>query len=117
MLMIHNIKHGLRIEPPGGKKHEDETSEEAVVRELKEEVGVEVRPVKILCVHDTHTPEGDFRVETFLCEILQGEPRCLEPEKCDRIAWYTPEELERLWDEGHLVQNAVDALQTIREYL
>lgn len=118
ILLVHNCKHGgLRIEPPGGKVHEGEGFEASVVREVAEELGVAVRPVKLFGTYETHSPEGGFSVRLYLCEITSGEPSVMEPDKIPAFGWYSIEEVERLKEEGTLVPNMVEALGEIREFL
>ncbi len=118
ILLVHNAKHGgLRIEPPGGKKKEGEGWHESVVREAAEELGIEVRPVRLFGVYDTHSPEGEFTVRLYLSEIVSGEPRVMEPEKIPGFKWYSVEEMELLGREGRLVPNMVLALGDIRRHL
>lgn len=117
LLMVHNAKHGLRVEPPGGKKYEDEGWEESVVRELGEELGVEARVTGLFGEYETSTPEGDFLVRMYLCEITGGEPKVCEPEKIPAFGWYSVEDMERLRAEGFLVPNMVAAMEDIRALL
>ena len=117
LLMVHNAKHGLRVEPPGGKKHPGEGWEESVVRELAEELGVVVRVTGLFGEYETHSPEGEFLVRMYLCEITGGEPRVCEPDKIPGFGWYSVEEMERLRAEGVLVPNMVAAMEDIRVLL
>jgi 8-oxo-dGTP diphosphatase len=118
LLLVHNTKHGgLRIEPPGGKKHGDEGWEESVVREAAEELGIDVRPLRLFGTYGTHSPEGEFSVRLYICEIISGEPRVMEPDKIPAFGWYSIEDMERLSDEGSLVPNMAGALDDIRRFL
>ena len=57
---------------PGGKIEEGETGEEAVVREIKEEVRSTVKVLKFFGeINDVH---GDrcFNVKFFICELVEG---------------------------------------------
>ncbi len=113
ILVVHNIKHGLRIEPPGGKLESGETMKEAVVRELLEELGITVRITSKIGVYPTDvTKEGVFDVHTFLCEIVEGEPTDgLEVGKTGGFAWMTIEELEAC---PNLVVSMRTALSDVR---
>lgn len=114
LLLVHNSKHGLRIEPPGGKKEPGETWERSVEREFEEELGVKVRVVRLLGVYDTHSPEGEFAVHLYISEITEGEPKVMEPEKIPGFGWYSIEEIEVMKARGDLVPNMVEALKDIR---
>ena len=114
LLLVHNSKHGLRIEPPGGKKEPDETWERSVEREFEEELGVKVRVVRLLGVYDTHSPEGEFSVHLYISEITEGEPKVMEPDKIPGFGWYTIAEIEMIKARGELVPNMVEALEDIR---
>jgi len=117
VLLVHNAKAGLRVEPPGGKVHRGEGFVEAVVREVAEELGVEVRVAGLLGEYGTRTPEGDFVVRMYLCEIIRGEPRVCEPEKVPGFGWYDAGEVEALARDGVLVPNMVEALEDIKGLL
>jgi ADP-ribose pyrophosphatase YjhB (NUDIX family) len=66
---------------PGGWADPNETPSEAVAREVFEESGFRVKPIKLLAVYDRtlhgHTPPHSFRIYKlfFLCKILGGEPK------------------------------------------
>lgn len=115
LLLVHNKKHDtIRIEPPGGKKHSGETRQDAVRREVEEELGVIVRPGRLLGVYDTAGPEGEFTVHMYFCDIVSGEPRIAEPDKVPGFGWYSLDEIRRL---KGLVPNMVTALGDLEKYL
>lgn len=117
-LLVHNAKHGdVRIEPPGGKVNPGEGLKESVVRELREELGIEVRVGRLFGAYHTTSPEGDFLVRTYLCEIASGEPRVCEPDKVPDFGWYDLKEMEDLARKGSLVPNMVAALKDLKVFL
>jgi 8-oxo-dGTP pyrophosphatase MutT (NUDIX family) len=78
---------------PSGKLEADEDLVSALIREAREEVGVEIRPTEPRMVAAVHhrNPEGSGRVGFFF-EVTslpaeQGEPVNAEPKKCAEIAW------------------------------
>jgi 8-oxo-dGTP diphosphatase len=75
----------------GGKVDFLETLEQCAVRETREEVGLEVRLVRLLCVTDHHLPqEGQHWVSpAFLGQILAGEARNCEPDKTREVSWFS----------------------------
>jgi 8-oxo-dGTP diphosphatase len=93
----------LRERPPeagcwsivGGKVDYLETLEQCAVRETREEVGVEIRLVRLLCVTDHHLPhEGQHWVSpAYLGQVLAGEARNCEPEKTRAVSWFPLGEL------------------------
>lgn len=85
-------------EIPGGAIEFGETCEEAIRREIREEVDVDIEVLELLGIHDHIIPEEHqhWLAPTFICNIVKGEPKILEPEKCEQIGWFTLEEAERL---------------------
>ena len=85
--------HPFQWEFPGGKIHENETSESCIVREIAEELDIEVeieQKMDAVC-HDY----GFKQIELipFLCFKQSGEIRLNEHHK---IGWFTLGELEKL---------------------
>ena len=77
-------------EYPGGKCEADEDSRECVVREVCEETGLTVQPVRPLTPIDWQYASGALRLYPFLCHILAGEARAVS---ADEIRWVFPAEL------------------------
>lgn len=83
---------------PGGSIEFGERLKEAVVREIKEELGVDIEPENLLPAIDHLIPdEGQHWVaHAIFAKIVNGKPRILEPEKCDEIGWFKIDEIEKL---------------------
>jgi len=117
ILLVHNTKHNrLRIEPPGGKREDNESLEECVIREVKEELGIFIEPKELFGAFDTNSPEGNFRVYMYISEISSGKPSLMEPDKISGFGWYTLKEIEKFREQGTLVPNmclALDELQKL----
>ncbi len=81
----------LKWEFPGGKVETGESDEEALGRELKEELGVEVQvgPHFMGLEHDYPDFRIDFHV--YHCTLLSGE---LEKLAVNDLRWVLPEELD-----------------------
>jgi len=76
---------------PGGRLEFGEKPEEAVVREVAEETGLKVKPLKVFEAW-TFTKE-DFQLfgVNYLCELVGGEVK-LSPEHND-ANWYSYDEI------------------------
>lgn len=78
---------------PGGKREAEETFEECLARELREELGVEVSVGRLI---DTvvHTyPEKTVHLRFFQVTWLKNEPR---PIGCAAFRWVGPDQLQAL---------------------
>ena len=77
---------------PGGKLEDGESPEEALVRECREECGIEVEVAGILDVTHHRYPEKDVLLLFYRCELRTGEVRHLQV--ADH-AWVAPRDLDR----------------------
>jgi mutator protein MutT len=80
---------------PGGSVEFGETLTEALQREMMEEFGIQIEAGELLDVADhILTEEGQHWVSpTYLCRIVAGEPRIMEPGKCSAIGWFDPNDV------------------------
>ncbi|MFB7831429.1 (deoxy)nucleoside triphosphate pyrophosphohydrolase [Streptomyces sp. NPDC056056] len=79
-----------RWELPGGKLEPGESPEAAVVRELREELGVEVEPGERIPGEWPLKP--GYVLWVWTARLLSGEPRPLEDH--DALRWLTRSELD-----------------------
>lgn len=63
---------------PGGKLHPGESPVEALVRELREEIGVSVEAATPFMAYRHDYPERSVELHVFLVERYAGEPRGVE---------------------------------------
>ncbi len=85
-------------EIPGGAVEYGETLEDAAVREIKEENDVDIEVVELLGIYNhLLKEEGQHWVApTFVCRHVGGEPKIMEPDKCEAVGWYSVDEALRL---------------------
>ena len=95
---------------PGGKIEPGETSKEALVREIKEELDIEIEVKDFLETVEYDYPEFHLSMDCFFCTIRSGE---LVLKEHEAAKWLTAETLESVeWlpaDKG--------LIEGIREYL
>ena len=84
----------LQWEFPGGKVEPGEAPTAALVRELREEIGVTVEVGRIWDVLFHAYEAFDLVMLVYACRLVEGEPRAVEVAD---LAWAKPGELPR-WD-------------------
>lgn len=90
----HMQKHlGGRWEFPGGKVEAGESATAALVREIREELGIAIQVGRELPVVEWGDAETTIRLRPFLCRIIRGTPRALEHEE---VKWCSRRELSAL---------------------
>ena len=85
-------------EIPGGAVEFGETLQEAIIREVSEEYGIEIKVGELLHICDHIIPDEHqhWVSPTYICEILSGKPVIREPEKCSAVGWFTLAEAETM---------------------
>ncbi len=80
----------FRWEFPGGKLEPEETPEECIIREIKEELDMDIGVIDIYKVVKFNYEEKDILLLCYLCRVLKGEGKALE---CNDFKWVSREEL------------------------
>lgn len=71
---------------PGGKLEEGESFQDCLQRELREELGIQVRVGALLAAVDHNYPEQTLRIHFYRCALDSGTP---SPIECDAVEWIT----------------------------
>ncbi len=77
---------------PGGKKEPGETLEQAVVREVREELDIEIRVDRPLATVNHAYSHFRVTLHAFKCTYVSGTPRCTT---CVDVKWVYPGALSR----------------------
>ena len=76
---------------PGGKIEEGETTQEALVREIKEELETEIAVGELIDTIEYDYPTFHLSMDCFWCEIVSGDLVLTEHEAAK---WLTKDELD-----------------------
>jgi mutator protein MutT len=87
---LANSHLGGLWEFPGGKREAHETFEACLVREIREELGIEISVGELFAEISHDYPEKSVHLKFFLCKILRGEPQLLG---CAAFRWVGKTEL------------------------
>lgn len=80
ILLSYEKNTGVYMSPGGGLE-EGETLEECCIREIREETGIEVKPLKHFVTIDEHCFETVYNSNYFICEKTgKSEPSLTETE-------------------------------------
>jgi mutator protein MutT len=77
---------------PGGKRHEGETFEECLRRELREELGIEVNVREMIEEIRHDYPEKSVHLKFYRCDCDTIEPQILG---CNALVWVDVADLDK----------------------
>ena len=75
----------------GGKIEPNESGEDALIRECKEELDIVVKPLDVFCDVVHVYPDITVHLTLYNAEILSGEPVLIEH---NDLKWITPDEID-----------------------
>ena len=90
---LEHVHQGSKWEFPGGKVESDETVHEALFRELKEEIAIEVIDSKPLITIKHDYIDKSVCLEVYMVESYTGEPSAQEGQG---QGWFSLEQLTSL---------------------
>lgn len=93
LIAQRNLKksQGGLWEFPGGKIEKGETKEEAIIREIKEELTIDIKVDKYIGEKIFNYPDKDINLIALKCEKISGNVQLTEHED---IKWVKKSELE-----------------------
>ncbi|WP_455363533.1 NUDIX domain-containing protein, partial [[Eubacterium] cellulosolvens] len=100
ILLVKSHKWGNKYTVPGGHIELGERSEAAVKREVREEVGLDVEPVRLLLVQEAIFPADYVKHEhyifiDYLCRSSSSNVR-LDREEIQDYVWSSPDRVLQL---------------------
>jgi len=95
ILLVRSYKWGKKYTVPGGHIELGERSEAAIKREVKEEVGLDVEPVKLLLVQEAIFPVDYVKHEhyifmDYLCRSKSSAVK-VDREEIQEYLWVSPD--------------------------
>ena len=112
ILLVRSYKWGRKYVVPGGHVELGERLETAIKREVKEEVGLEVEPVKLLSVQEAIYPVDYIKREhyiflDYLCRTHESKVK-LDGNEIQEYIWMAPKDALQL-DLESFTRNLVEA--------
>ncbi|MDF2839573.1 MAG: (deoxy)nucleoside triphosphate pyrophosphohydrolase [Clostridia bacterium] len=103
----------FRWEFPGGKLEGSETPEQALVREIKEELDMVIEPIEIYKAVRHKYLDKDILLLAYICRLIDGRGKAIE---CNDFRWIAKEQLDQF--EYTLADvDIVDKLKNDNRYL
>ena len=112
ILLVRSYKWGKKYVVPGGHIELGERSEAAIKREVKEEVGLEVEPVRLLLIQEAIYPTDYIKHEhyiflDYLCRTHESKV-VLDGDEIQEHIWMLPKDALQL-DLEIFTRNLVNA--------
>ena len=81
---------------PGGKREEGESGEEALYREIREELDSKVEIEKLICTTDYDYPTFHLTMDVYLSTLIEGKLTLLEHEDAQWVSLNSIDDLDWL---------------------
>lgn len=81
---------------PGGKREEGESGEEALYREIREELDSKVEIEKLICTTDFDYPTFHLTMDVYLASLVEGKLTLLEHEDAKWVSLDSIDDLDWL---------------------
>ncbi len=97
LLMQQTSQNGGKYTLVGGTVEDNEFAVKALIREVKEEAGIDIKEESLTLVHTLHKKKGENTriVLYFKATIWEGRPVTLEREKFKKVAWFALDNLPK----------------------
>ena len=95
----------LQWEFPGGKINYGESADAAVIREISEELAIEIKICESMTAIIHNDREMDFELIPFICKIQSGEIKLIEHNAMRWVTFETLEKIELSTTDRQLIQH------------
>lgn len=98
---------------PGGKVEPDETPQEALVREIREELDTEIEVGELLDTVEHDYPKFHLSMDCFICKVKSGDLVLKEHEAARWLTQDTLDSVEWLPADLGLIENIKNYIRTV----
>jgi 8-oxo-dGTP diphosphatase len=97
VLLVKNVGNGS-WSLPGGAVEKDETLEQAAIREVKEETGLDVKVYGIVAINECKFKKSQNHAIFFIfrAELIGGEIAIQRPDEISEVAWIDINKVDEL---------------------
>lgn len=81
---------------PGGKPEQDERAKDCLIRECREELGIEITKCDFHAAYINEVGDKEWVGLFFKVQEYSGTPVILEPHKHDNLGWFLFDEMKAL---------------------
>lgn len=107
MVLVNHSEIGWT--PPGGKIEKGETYKEAIVREVKEETGMDVVYQKLIGFQDIYEPGGTIRQVRSFCVVKPCGDCINDPDgEIEEIRLINPKNYKEYFDWGEIGERIIE---------
>ncbi len=99
VLLHRSTPQRVQWEIPGGKVDTGETAQQAAVRELAEELGVDVKIVRRIGGKVFEQDGEQHEYEWFEATVTSGTPHLAEPDTFDKLGYFDIDDMSDMLDE------------------
>lgn len=107
ILMVNNKGEGWSL--PGGAVEQEETLEQAVIREVKEETNLTIEAGEVIAVNEAMFKEKGHHALfiTFKAKVIEGEISIIDKDEISKVEWV---DIQRANELMPYYPNGVDSL-------
>lgn len=97
-------------ELPGGHVEEGEDLKQAMIREAKEELLIDIKEENLKIVHILHHYNGNRINFIFITDCYEGKVQIGEPDSCEKLEWFSIKNLP-----NNIIPKIKKSIEEIRE--